>query len=204
MRSGRFLLGGESVLFQVKQTYDADDLWALCEVEGKRHRVSQVATVYMQICALMGILVLVGALVGLVVWAVAVFDGPAFVVILIVTFVSALFIPIDILILGRVAFSIGGGIDENSLRKCKERTYTFFDDHFRIEDGDSATENQYSIMTKFFEKGDRFFIYISANEAYIIRKECFVSGAPEEFGAFMREKYRTKDMNTPEKGLDKA
>ncbi len=188
--------------FQVKQTIDADDLWAFCEVEGKRHRVSQVATVYMQICALMGILVLAGVLIGLVVWAVVSFEEPVFIVLVIMTFVLALFIPIDILILGRMAFSIGEGIDENSLRKCKEHTFTFFDDHFSIEDGDSATDNQYSVVTKFFEKGDRFFIYFSANEAYIIRKDCFVSGTPEDFGAFMREKYRTKDMNTPEKGLD--
>ncbi len=204
MRSGRFLLGGESVLFQVKQTYDADDLWALCEVEGKRRRVGEGVVVYMQICALVGILVWVGALVGLVVWALTVFEGPAFVVILIVTFVSALFIPVDIMILARLAFSPREQINEDSLRGCTERTYTFYDDHFSIEDSNSTTESQYSVITKFFEKDDRFFLYISVNEAYIIRKDSFIFGTPGDFGPFMREKYRTKDMNTPEKGLDKA
>lgn len=190
------------MLFQVKQKYDEDDLWALHNVEAKKYRIHQGVEAYLRICALMGILVLIGAAVGIIVWAVQSFGGQKFLFVIFLALLWGLFIPNAIRMLARVAFAYTKEIDEDSLKECKERTYTFFDDHFTIEDDNSTVENQYSVVTKFIEKEEHFFIYIAVNVAYVIRKSCFVVGTPEEFGSFMREKYRTKDMNTPEKGLD--
>ncbi len=191
------------MLFQVKQTYNADDLWALHNVEKKKYRVHRGVAVYIKICALMGILVLVGTLVGSTVWTIGALEDPIFIFAVSITLIWAFFIPGAILILAQVAFLRKERINEDSLRECKERTYTFFDDHFRIEEDSSTIENQYSVIKKFIEKDDHFFIYIAVNTAYVIRKSCFTAGMPEDFGPFMREKYRTKGMDTPEKGLEK-
>lgn len=186
-----------TILFQIKQKYNEDDLLALYKLNQKRTRSIWGKQMYTRVCALAGALVLLAITgVGLV-WTMTKFY--LFPLPLLLLIIWTALIPRAIGLLIAVAFY--PSIDKKSLKEAQERTISFYGDHFTVEDVNTTTEYKYKGINKFLETNSHCFIYIATWSAIILRKSCFVVGASKDFGPFMKEKYRTKDMEPSEKGL---
>lgn len=192
------------MLFQVKQTYEEGDLSIVYKTEKKKLRVSQAKALYFRFTALAGALGLIFLSIGALWWAVSTFfdQWPLTLIVpcIVVLTVEALFLSPIILL-----FKTGttGEMHPKPPTMEQELTFTFDEDSFSLADKSSKSIFRYQEVKKFLEKENHFLIYINTG-CIPIRKNCFVIGLPEEFGPFMREKYRTKDMDIPEKGLDET
>jgi len=192
------------MLFQVKQTYDEDDLSTVYKTERKKLRVSRAKVLYSCVTSLAGALGLILLSVGVFWWAVSSCLGK-WPWMLIVPCV-AIFI-LEMLFLPPIILLIKTGTTASMWPKPpnmeQELTFIFDEDSFSLADKSSKSIFRYQEVKKFLEEENHFLIYINTG-CIPIRKNCFIVGEPEEFGTFMREKYRTKDIDTPEKGLDEG
>ena len=195
-------VGGRELLFQVKQTYTEDDLEIVRKTEKKKFRLSKAKVLWFRVSAMAGVLGLI-TLSGSIIWkTITMCEQLGLMLVMSLTAVWGLtfiFVPACILLL-KMAFPGEGAkksSDENEL------VFSFEEDHFTFSDGRNEGKMSYSSLEKFIEKDEHFLLYVDAG-CFPLRKTCFVVGSPEEFGPFMREKYRTKDMDTPEKGLDET
>lgn len=192
------------MLFQVKQTYEEDDLSIVYKTEKKKLRISQAKALYIRLSSLAGALGLIFVSGEVLWWAVSACLGqwPSILIVpcIVALIMEALFLPPIILL-----FNTGtmGGMRPKPPTMEQELTITFDADSFSLADKSSKSIFRYQEVKKFLEKENHFLIYINAG-CIPIRKNCFVVGSAEEFGPFMREKYRTKDMEQPEKGLDEV
>lgn len=186
------------MLFQVRQRYNEDDLRALDLLHQKKNRLIKTRAIYFRVCAAVTAVVLLFAT-GLVIFRVlsSVVRGTILLDYLIMA-VWFVFIPAAIVLLIQITFS-------RTVNKAPldypERVYAFYEDYFIVEEPGLTVKRAYAYVNKFVETDDRFFLYIDVNLAYILRRSCFTAGTPEEFGPFLREKYRTKDLDPTEKGL---
>lgn len=74
------------------------------------------------------------------------------------------------------------------VQKKMENTYTFYDDVVTISNNKDTVNLKYSKFYKIFEEKDRFYLYLDKNHSYILLKNRFSIGNPDEFYAFMKKK----------------
>lgn len=192
------------MLFQVRQTYDDDDIEIVRKTEKKKYRIGKATAIYMRFSAVAGILGLICLSVILVWKTVLVLWGHAMAILLSVICWEVF--GIVMLFLPACTFLFQFAFPKEKGKKSpqeKELVFSFEEDHFSVDDGQDESTISYRSLDKFLEKDDHFLLYAPGG-CFPIRKSCFVVGTPEEFGPFIREKYRTKDMDTPEKGLDET
>ena len=192
------------MLFQVKQIYDEDDLSTVYKTERKKLRVSRAKVLYSCVTSLAGALGLILLSVGIFWWAVSscLGKGPWMLIVpcVAILILEMLFLP-PIILLFKTGTTASMWPKPPNMEQ--ELTFIFDEDSFSLADKSSKSIFRYQEVKRFLEKENHFLIYINTG-CIPIRKNCFIVGAPEEFGPFMREKYRTKDIDTPEKGLDEG
>lgn len=74
------------------------------------------------------------------------------------------------------------------VQKKMENTYTFYDHFVIIFNGKERVKLGYSKFYKIFEESDRFYLYLDKNHSYVLLKNNFSIGKPEDFYGFMKKK----------------
>ncbi len=74
------------------------------------------------------------------------------------------------------------------VQKKMKNTYTFYDDFVTISNGEGHVKLRYSKFYKIFEESDRFYLYLDKTHSYVLLKNNFSIGKPEDFYGFMKKK----------------
>ena len=74
------------------------------------------------------------------------------------------------------------------VQKQMKNTYTFYDDFVTIFNGETKVKLRYSKFYKIYEEGDRFYLYLDKTHSYVLLKNSFSIGKPEDFYGFMKKK----------------
>ena len=73
--------------------------------------------------------------------------------------------------------------------------YDFYKNYFNVKNIDGKAQILYFKLYRVVETKDCFYIYISRQYAYIVSKNGFTKGTPEEFSKFIKKKVYTKYKN---------
>lgn len=183
------------MLFQVRQTYQKEDFYALASVAAQYGAVKRglpPTTFSFVIGGLMCLLGVSGILNALP----SVIQGAG---------------KLDLLILG-TAFLAGGLLVllvkkkniigwltwRNYPQKNTEVPLEFFEDHFVSYGVGVESHTNYTAIKKLFEDTAHYFLFTGENMAIMIRKDSFVQGDQTEFGVWIKEKLKQK----PEKAIE--
>ncbi len=74
------------------------------------------------------------------------------------------------------------------VQKQMKNTYTFYDDFVTIFNGTDRVKLRYFKFYKIYEDGNRFYLYLDKTHSYVLLKNNFSIGAPEDFYGFMKKK----------------
>lgn len=76
-----------------------------------------------------------------------------------------------------------------------EAEYMFSEDSFSYAIGANQGSMEYKLLYKVYESNDFFYLFVNRMEAYIVGKDGFTSGSPEQFRNFMMSKMGKKFSN---------
>lgn len=79
-------------------------------------------------------------------------------------------------------------MESEKITKEKEFSFRFFEKHFEISDKQKIEKMKYYKLLRVFETKTFFYLYIDKNHAFLLSKNSFVIGSPEEFSKFIKKK----------------
>ena len=79
-------------------------------------------------------------------------------------------------------------MESEKITKEKEFSFRFFEKHFEISDKQKIEKLKYYKLRRVFETKTFFYLYIDKNHAFLLNKNSFVIGSPEEFSKFIKKK----------------
>lgn len=78
--------------------------------------------------------------------------------------------------------------NSNKIKKEMKNTYSFYNKYMEIKNSSSKVKLKYYKLYKFFETKEYFYLYINKNYSFILDKNNFSIGTPNEFSKFMKKK----------------
>lgn len=69
-----------------------------------------------------------------------------------------------------------------------ENTYQFYEDEIEITNSISNSKIKYDQLYRVYESNTCFYLYIGGNQGFILNKQSFQQGTPEEFAMFLKTK----------------
>lgn len=76
----------------------------------------------------------------------------------------------------------------DKVQKQLKNTYSFYDNHMEIKNNKNIVKLKYYKLYKIFETENCFYLYINKNYSYVLTKDGFTKGNPEEFYKFLKKK----------------
>ncbi len=71
-------------------------------------------------------------------------------------------------------------------------TFSFFDKSFEVKNNNGSFIYKYFMLYKVFETSDFFYLYVTRENAFLISKNTFSLGTPEDFSKFIKKKCKFK------------
>lgn len=75
-----------------------------------------------------------------------------------------------------------------TLKNEKTFTFKFYENCFKIQDNNQVDILKYYKLRKIFETENFFYLYLDKNHAFILNKNCFLTGTSLEFSTFIKKK----------------
>ena len=71
-------------------------------------------------------------------------------------------------------------------------TFIFFDKNFEVTNNNGSFKFKYFMLHKIFETNDFFYLYVNKENAFLVAKDSFTFGTPEDFSKFVKNKCKFK------------
>jgi len=70
--------------------------------------------------------------------------------------------------------------------------FNFFDKYLEVQNNNGSFKFRYFMFHKIFETNNFFYLYVDKENAFLVKKDTFSLGTPENFSKFIRSKCRLK------------
>ncbi len=67
-------------------------------------------------------------------------------------------------------------------------TFSFYDKNFEVQNNNGSFKYKYFMLRRVFETNDFFYLYVTKENAFLISKNTFSLGTPEDFSKFIKNK----------------
>lgn len=71
-------------------------------------------------------------------------------------------------------------------------TFSFYDKNFEIKNNNGSFIYRYFMLKKIYETDNYFYLYVTRENAFLISKNTFSLGTPEDFSKFLKKKCGVK------------
>ena len=92
----------------------------------------------------------------------------------------------------RPYFIVKKEVNSNKIQEKLKNIYSFYDNYLEVKNSTGVIKIKYSKLYRCFQDNSCFYLYISKDDAFVVSKNGFSLGDPNNFYSFIKRKMRNK------------